>query len=74
MNRFVPLATLAASLVCLTACATNTEHTRDWQKHGVKIVHGSDLDLNTAQTPGMTRAAAINYATSGASKLWAAVA
>ena len=64
MTRF---ATLAASLVCLTGCTTN----RDWQQHGVKIVHGSDLDLNTAQTSGMTRAAAINYATSGASKLWA---
>ena len=71
MNRFVTLATLAATLVCLTACATNTHHTRDWEQHGVKIVHGSDLELNTAQTPGMTRASAINYATAGASKLWA---
>ncbi len=70
MNRFLTLATFAASLVCLTACAT-TQHTSDWQQHGVKIVHGSDLDLNTAQTPGMTRAAAINDATAGASKLWA---
>ena len=67
MNRFVPL----AGLVFLTACAANNQHTRDWHQHGVKIVHGSDLDLNTAQTPGMTRAAAINYATAGASKLWA---
>ena len=67
MNRFVTL----AALVCLTGCATKTQHKRDWQQHGVKIVHGSDLDLNTAQTPGMTRAAAINYATAGASKLWA---
>lgn len=64
MKRFV---TLAASLVCLTGCTTN----RDWQQYGVKIVHGSDLDLNTAQTSGMTRAAAINYAAAGASKLWA---
>ncbi len=67
MIRF---ATLAASLVCLTGCATN----RDWQQHGVKIVRSSELDLNTAQTPlyeGVTLAAAINYATSGASKLWA---
>ncbi len=71
MNRFVTLATLAASLVCLSACATKPQHKRDWQQHGVKIVHGSDLDLTTAQTPGMTRAAAINYATAGASKLWA---
>ena len=71
MNRFVTLATLTAALVCLTACATNTRHTHDWEQHGVKIVHGSDLELNAAQTPGMTRAAAINYATAGASKLWA---
>ena len=69
MNRFVTLVTLAAGFVCLTACATSTSH--DWQQHGVKVVHGSELELNTAQTPGMTRAAAINYATAGASKLWA---
>ncbi|HMF50434.1 MAG TPA: cupin domain-containing protein, partial [Candidatus Saccharimonadales bacterium] len=29
------------------------------------------LDLNTPQTPGMTRAAAITQARTGASKLWA---
>ncbi len=67
MQRFATLATLAAGLVCLGGCATN----RDWQQHGVKIVHGSELDLSTAQTPGMTRASAINYATAGASRLWA---
>ena len=71
MNRFVTLVTLAAGLVCLNACATVTNEVHDWEQHGVKIVHGSDLDVNTAQTPGMTRAAAINYATAGASKLWA---
>jgi uncharacterized RmlC-like cupin family protein len=31
----------------------------DWAKHGVKIVHSDELDLNTPQTSGMTRAAAI---------------
>ncbi len=71
MNRFRTLATIAASLVCLAACATDARRTRDWHRHGVKIVHGSDLNLNTAQTSGMTRAAAINYASAGASKLWA---
>ena len=43
----------------------------DWRSHGVKIVPGSALDLNTPQTPGMTRAAAITHARTGASKLWA---
>jgi len=43
----------------------------DWKQHGVKIVHAGDLDTNTPQTPGMTRAAAITHARTGASKLWA---
>jgi len=43
----------------------------DWAKHGVKIVHSDDLDLNTLQTPGMTRAAAITHARAEASKLLA---
>ena len=43
----------------------------DWRNRGVRIVRGGELDLNTPQTPGMTRAAAINYARAGADKLWA---
>ena len=43
----------------------------DWRSHGVRIVKASELDFNTPQTPGMTRAAAINFAKAGASKLWA---
>src|SRR6185437_48591 len=43
----------------------------DWRAQGVRIVHGDQLDPNTPQTPGMQRAAAINHATAGASKLWA---
>ena len=43
----------------------------DWKAHGVKIVHADELDTNTPQTPGMTRAAAITHARTGASKLWA---
>ncbi|HXY31059.1 MAG TPA: hypothetical protein VEI06_10145, partial [Gemmatimonadaceae bacterium] len=42
-----------------------------WRDHGVRIVSGASLDLNTPQTPGMTRAAAITHARTGASKLWA---
>jgi len=43
----------------------------DWRTHGVRIVKASELDFNTPQTPGMTRAAAINFAKAGANKLWA---
>ena len=35
------------------------------------MIPGDRLDPNTAQTPGMNRAAAINYARVGAEKLWA---
>jgi uncharacterized RmlC-like cupin family protein len=43
----------------------------DWRNHGVRIVHANELDMNTPQTPGMTRAAAITHARVGANKLWA---
>lgn len=45
--------------------------TQNWRDHGVRVVRGDQLDLNTPQTPGMTRAAAITHARTGASKLWA---
>jgi uncharacterized RmlC-like cupin family protein len=51
----------------MTAAAGTT----DWREHGVRIVKASELDFNTPQTPGMTRAAAINFAKAGATKLWA---
>jgi uncharacterized RmlC-like cupin family protein len=43
----------------------------DWREHGVRIVHADELDPNTPQTPGMSRAAAIDAARTGAEKLWA---
>ncbi len=43
----------------------------DWKQHGIRIVRAGELDANTPQTPGMTRAAAITHATAGAEKLWA---
>ena len=49
----------------------DTPLTSDWRNHGVRVVRSDDLDLNTPQTPGMTRAAAITYARAGAEKLWA---
>src|SRR6201994_4706048 len=46
-------------------------HHTDWKTHGVKVIPGSQLDPNTAQTPGMERSAAINFARAGAQKIWA---
>lgn len=43
----------------------------DWREHGVKVIPAGALDSNTAQTPGMNRAAAITHARTGAEKLWA---
>ena len=43
----------------------------DWKTHGIKVIPGDQLDPNTAQTPGMDRAAAINLARVGAQKIWA---
>ncbi len=43
----------------------------DWKLHGVRVIPGNQLDSNTAQTPGMDRKAAINFARVGAKKLWA---
>ncbi|KAK3681637.1 RmlC-like cupin domain-containing protein [Podospora appendiculata] len=42
-----------------------------WKTTGVRVVPSTSLDGNTAQTPGMDRAAAINFARTGAQKLWA---
>ena len=44
---------------------------RDWRHDGVRIVRADELDPNTPQTPGMSRAAAITAARAGAEKLWA---
>ena len=43
----------------------------DWKECGIRIVRAGELDRNTPQTTGMTRAAAITHARTGASKLWA---
>jgi uncharacterized RmlC-like cupin family protein len=44
---------------------------RDWRRDGVRVVRAGELDANTPQTPGMSRAAAITTARAGAEKLWA---
>jgi uncharacterized RmlC-like cupin family protein len=44
---------------------------KDWRSEGVRVIRHDTLDSNTAQTPGMNRAAAIDHARVGAQKLWA---
>ncbi len=43
----------------------------DWRERGVRVVRAHEFDVNTPQTPGMSRAAAIDHARTGATKLWA---
>jgi uncharacterized RmlC-like cupin family protein len=43
----------------------------DWKNNGIRVIRAGELDTNTPQTPGMTRAAAITHARTGADKLWA---
>jgi uncharacterized RmlC-like cupin family protein len=43
----------------------------DWRTQGVRVIRSDQLDANTAQTPGMQRAAAINLQRVGSQKLWA---
>ncbi len=42
-----------------------------WKLRGVRVVKGGQLDPNVPQTQGMSRAAAINFARTGAEKIWA---
>jgi uncharacterized RmlC-like cupin family protein len=44
---------------------------QDWKQNGVKVIPGDQLDTNTPQTPGMNRAAAVDFVRAGAQKLWA---
>src|SRR6202795_331110 len=43
----------------------------DWRTQGVRVIKSDRLDSNTPQTPGMLRAAAVNFARVGSQKLWA---
>ena len=45
--------------------------TQRWKHDGVRVIPSGSLDANTAQTPGMNRMAAIDFARAGAQKLWA---
>ena len=47
-------------------------HAEDvWKHDGVCVIPAGSLDGNTAQTPGMDRKAAIDFARVGARKIWA---
>ena len=50
---------------------SNAGESPDWAQKGIRIVRGGELDKNTPQTSGMTRAEAISHARVGAQKLWA---
>jgi uncharacterized RmlC-like cupin family protein len=50
---------------------SSLETHEDWKHGGVRVIPADRLDPNTAQTPGMSRAAAINFARVGAQKIWA---
>ncbi len=50
---------------------TGSMSTSGWKHDGVKVIAADRLDPNTAQTPGMSRAAAIDLARTGARRLWA---
>ncbi|MFI6041679.1 cupin domain-containing protein [Nocardia sp. NPDC051321] len=49
----------------------NSSADHPWRDNGVRVIKSDQLDSNTAQTPGMNRAAAINAARVGAQKIWA---
>ncbi|KAI1119540.1 RmlC-like cupin domain-containing protein [Nemania sp. NC0429] len=42
-----------------------------WKHEGVRVIPGNSLDADTHSTPGMNRAAAVNFARVGAQKIWA---
>ena len=50
---------------------SEAKHWPDWGRQGIRVIRSGELDTNTPQTPGMTRAEAISHARVGAQKLWA---
>jgi uncharacterized RmlC-like cupin family protein len=48
-----------------------SEQAPNWRETGVRVIKSNTLDSNTAQTPGMQRAAAVNFGRVGSKKLWA---
>ena len=50
---------------------SKNEHKTNWKYDGVQVIPADQLDGNVPSTPGMDRKAAINFARTGAQKLWA---
>jgi uncharacterized RmlC-like cupin family protein len=50
---------------------SKNEHKTNWKHDGVQVIPADQLDGNVPSTPGMDRKAAINFARTGAQKLWA---
>ena len=55
----------------MTAQSTENASSARWKHDGIRVIPAGSLDPNTAQTPGMDRKAAIDFARAGAQKLWA---
>ena len=51
--------------------SADQHHAPKWKRDGVRVIPANTLDPNTAQSPGMDRKAAINFARVGAQKIWA---
>jgi uncharacterized RmlC-like cupin family protein len=62
---------MVAAMISLGVKDGPMSETTDWRNDGVRVIPAHTLDSNTAQTPGMNRAAAINFARVGAQKIWA---
>ncbi len=59
------------SLACTAALKPAPDNDpAHWRNHTVKLISSEELNLNTIQTPGMTRTEAISHAMAGAEKLW----
>src|SRR5665213_2958483 len=63
--RYFPLLRPRLPLHKVRGAGMDASEKPDWKSGGVKVIRGDSLDTNTAQTPGMNRAAAINYARVG---------
>ena len=50
---------------------SKNEHKTNWKHDGVQVIPADQLDGNVPSTPGMDRKTAINFARTGAQKLWA---
>jgi uncharacterized RmlC-like cupin family protein len=69
--EFIAGSSIAFTHARVDRIMTHDHHDHRWKHDGVRVIPGHSLDPNTAQTPGMDRKAAINFARVGAQKIWA---